>query len=299
MIAYIACLRRRAFCPYSVVGLADEPFWVRGALMANLFEITGRETLSQLDYVGSLNIQLWATLRGMRAALPLVGNRHRWRAAVHQMLEIGVQALPMVALLAMCSGFILAMQGASELRRFGALHFVIDLVAVGFTRELGPLLTAIAVSGRSGSAFAAEIGTMKVTEEIDALKVMAFEPVEFVLAPKYLAALMAVPCLSVVSAFFGILAGGLFMFFSTHLGLLIYFRYVLASIVLRDVLAGMIKSVAFATIIAHVGCLEGFRARGGPEAVGRSTTMAVVRSTFLVILADAIFTTIFYFVRKT
>ena len=167
--------------------------------MANLLEIAGRETLSQLDYVGSLNIQLWATLRGMRAALPLVGNRHRWRAAVHQMLEIGVDALPMVALMAMCSGFILAMQGASELRRFGALHFVIDLVAVGFTRELGPLLTAIAVSGRSGSAFAAEIGTMKVTEEIDALKVMAFEPVEFVLAPKYLAALVAVPCLSIVS----------------------------------------------------------------------------------------------------
>ena len=129
--------------------------------MANLFEIAGRETLSQLDYVGSLNIQLWATLRGMRAALPLVGNRLRWRAAVHQMLDIGVDALPMVALLATCSGFILAMQGASELRRFGALHYVIDLVALGFTRELGPLLTAVAVSGRSGSAFAAEIGTMK------------------------------------------------------------------------------------------------------------------------------------------
>jgi len=281
-----------------MTAFADEPLWVRGDLMANLLEITGRETLSQLDYVGSLNIQLWATLRGMRAALPIVGNRHRWRAAVHQMLEVGVDALPMVALMAMCSGFILAMQGASELRRFGALHFVIDLVAVGFTRELGPLLTAIAVSGRSGSAFAAEIGTMKVTEEIDALKVMAFEPVEFVLAPKYLAALVAVPCLSVVSAFFGILAGGLFMFFSTHLGLLIYFRYVLASIVLRDVLAGMIKSLAFATIIAHVGCLEGLRVRGGPDAVGRSTTSAVVRSTFLVIVADAIFTAIFYFVGK-
>ena len=272
---------------------------LRGGLMTNFLEIAGRETLSQLEYVGSLNIQLWATLRGMRAALPLVGNRHRWSAAVHQMLEIGVDALPMVALMAMCSGFILAMQGASELRRFGALHFVIDLVAVGFTRELGPLLTAIAVSGRSGSAFAAEIGTMKVTEEIDALKVMAFEPVEFVLAPKYLAALVAVPCLSVVSALFGILAGGLFMFFSTHLGLLLYFRNVLTSIELRDVVAGMIKSLAFATIIAHVGCLEGLRVRGGPDAVGRSTTSAVVRSTFLVIIADAIFTTIFYFVGKT
>jgi phospholipid/cholesterol/gamma-HCH transport system permease protein len=267
--------------------------------MPNVLEIAGRETLSRLDYVGSLNIQLWDTLRAMRTALPLVGNRHRWREAVHQMLEIGVNALPMVALLAMCSGFILAMQGASELRRFGALHFVIDLVAVGFTRELGPLLTAIAVSGRSGSAFAAEIGTMKVTEEIDALKVMTFEPVEFVVAPKYLAALVAVPCLSIIANVFGILAGGLFMFFSTRLGLLIYFRDVLTSIELRDVLAGLLKSVAFATIIAHVGCIEGFRVRGGPDAVGRSTTTAVVRSTFLVIVADAVFTAIFYFVVKT
>ena len=266
--------------------------------MANILEIAGRTTLSQLDYVGSLNMQWWATLRAMWKALPLVGNRHRWQAAVQQMLHIGVEALPMVALLSICSGFILAMQGASELRRFGALHFVIDLVAVGFTRELGPLLTAIAVSGRSGSAFAAEIGTMKVTEEIDALKVMAFEPVEFVLAPKYLAALVAVPCLSVVAGFFGILAGGIFMFFSTHLGLLLYFHYVLTSIVLRDVLAGMLKSLAFATIITHVGCMEGLRVHGGPEAVGRSTTMAVVRATFLVIVADAIFTAIFYFVGK-
>jgi len=272
---------------------------VKGSPITNVFKIAGRETINQLDYVGSLNIQLWATLRGMRAALPLVGNRHRWKAAVHQMLEIGVDALPMVALLAMCSGFILALQGASELRRFGALHYVIDLVAVAFTRELGPLLTAIAVSGRSGSAFAAEIGTMKVTEEIDALKVMAFEPVEFVLAPKFLAALVAVPCLSIVSNVFGILAGGLFMFFSTHLGLQVYFRAVLTSIHLQDLIAGLIKAVAFATIVAHVGCLEGLRVRGGPEAVGRSTTMAVVRSTFLVIVADAIFTTIFYFVGKT
>ena len=266
--------------------------------MATLLEDVGQKTLNQLDYVGSLNIQLWATLRAMGASLPIVGNRYRWQATVRQMLQIGVDALPMVGLMAICSGFILAMQGASELRRFGALHYVIDLVAVGFTRELGPLLTAVAVSGRSGSAFAAEIGTMKVTEELDALRVMAFEPVEFLLAPKYLAALIAVPCLSIASNVCGILAGGLFMFFSTRLSLILYLRYVLTSIELRDVIAGLIKSVAFATIIAHVGCLEGFRVRGGPDAVGSSTTSAVVKSTFLVIVADAVFTAIFYFTGK-
>jgi len=267
--------------------------------MATVLEDVGRKTITQLDYVGSLNIQLWATLRAMRSALPLIGNRYRWKASVQQMLQIGVDAMPMVSLMAICTGFILAMQGASELRRFGAIHYVIDLVAVGFTRELGPLLTAIAVSGRSGSSFAAEIGTMKVTEELDSLRVMALEPIEFVLAPKYLAALITVPCLTVVCNVFGIVAGGLFMFFSTRLAPLLYFRYVLNSIVLRDVITGFIKSVAFATIIAHVGCLEGFRVRGGPDSVGRSTTSAVVKSTFLVIVADAVFTAIFYFTGKS
>ncbi|HUN82736.1 MAG TPA: ABC transporter permease [Terracidiphilus sp.] len=267
--------------------------------MATALEGVGKRTISELDYVGSLNIQLWATLRAMKTVLPFVGNRHRWQAAVRQMLQIGVDALPMVALMAICTGFILAMQGASELRRFGAMHYVIDLVAVGFTRELGPLLTAIAVSGRSGSAFAAEIGTMKVTEELDSLRVMAFEPVEFLLAPKYLAALISVPCLSIISNVCGILAGYLFMFFSTRLAPLLYLRYVLDAIVLRDVITGLVKSVAFATIIAHVGCLEGFRVRGGPDSVGRSTTSAVVKSTFLVIVADAVFTAIFYFTVKS
>ena len=267
--------------------------------MANILEDVGKRTLNELDYVGSLNIQLWSTLRAMKRALPFVGNRYRWQASVRQMLEIGYQALPMVSLMAICTGFILAMQGASELRRFGALHYVIDLVAVGFTRELGPLLTAIAVSGRSGSAFAAEIGTMKVTEELDSLRVMALEPIEFVLAPKYLAALLSIPCLTIISTFFGIVAGGLFMFFSTRLAPLLYFRYVLESIALRDVVTGLIKSVAFATVIAHVGCLEGFRVRGGPDSVGRSTTSAVVKSTFLVIVVDAIFTAIFYFTVRT
>jgi phospholipid/cholesterol/gamma-HCH transport system permease protein len=263
--------------------------------MATLLQRVGRTTLDQLDYVGSLNIQLWGTLRSMTKALPFIGNRYRWKTSVRQMAQIGVDALPMVALMAVSTGFILAMQGAAELRRFGALHYVINLVVVGFTRELGPLLTAIAVSGRSGSAFAAEIGTMEVTEEIAALKVMAFDPVEFVLAPKYLAALIAVPCLTVICNVFGIVAGGIFMFFSTHLGFLLYMRYVITSIELRDVISGLIKSVAFATIIAQVGCLEGFRVRGGPDAVGRSTTAAVVKATFLVIIADAVFTAIFYF----
>jgi phospholipid/cholesterol/gamma-HCH transport system permease protein len=260
-----------------------------------LIENAGRATLNLLDYAGGLTVQLWAGLRALPITLPISGSRNRWKSSVGQMLQVGVDALPMVGLMSICAGFILAMQGASELKRFGAIRYVIDLVSVGFTRELGPLLTAIAISGRSGSAFSAEIGTMKVTEEIDALRVMAFDPIEFVLAPKFLAALIMIPCLSIFANVCGILAGWIFMFFSTHLGFGLYVRYALDSISIHDVIGGLIKSLAFATIIVHVGCLEGFRVRGGPEAVGRSTTAAVVKATFLVIVADVIFTTIFYF----
>ena len=263
----------------------------------NVLEQVGGAVVQNFAYVGGLSEQFWSGVRALPRVLPMIGKRGRWQAAIRQMAAIGVAALPMIAIMAASTGMILALQGAAELRRFGALRYVIDLVAVGFTRELGPLLTAIVVSGRSGSAFSAEIGTMVVTSEIDALRTMALDPIEFVLAPKYLAAIVMVPCLTIMCNVFGILAGAGFMYLSTKMALGIYVKYVLDSILLRDVLGGLIKSLAFATIIVHVGCMEGFRVRGGPEAVGRSTTSAVVRSTFLVILADLFFTAFFYLAR--
>lgn len=260
----------------------------------SILDRVGNFTLRHLEYVGGLVIQSGKAVRVLGTTFPLLGNPNRWRSAMRQMLEIGADAIPMVTIMAVCSGFILAMQGASELRRFGAVQFVIDLVTIGFTRELGPLLTAVAVSGRSGSAFSAEIGTMVVTEEIDALRIMAIDPVEFVLAPKFLAALIMLPCLTILSNACGILAGGAFMRISTGMALGVYLQGVVHSMVLRDAMTGLVKSLAFATIIVHVGCLEGFRVRGGPDAVGRSATSAVVKSTFLVILADAAFAAIFY-----
>ncbi len=257
-------------------------------------ERLGSATLRHIEYVGALVIQLGNALGSLGRTLPLVGNRNRWRSAIGQMLAVGVDAFPMVGVMAVCAGFILAMQGASELRHFGAMEFVVDLVTIGFTRELGPLLTAIAVSGRSGSAFSAEIGSMVITEEMDALRTMGIDPLEFVLAPKYLAALIVLPCLTILSNACGILAGGAFMRLSTDMAFGVYLRDVAHSMALRDVITGLVKSVAFATIIVHVGCLEGFRVHGGPDAVGRSATSAVVKSTFLVILADVGFTAIFY-----
>jgi phospholipid/cholesterol/gamma-HCH transport system permease protein len=261
-----------------------------------VLEHVGKSTLTYLEYVGGLGIQLTSAFASLVKTLPLVGNRLRWRSALQQMLAVGVDAFPMVAIMAMCTGFILAMQGGSELHRFGAINLVVDLVSISFTRELGPLLAALAVSGRSGSAFSAEIGSMVVSEEIDALKTMAIDPVEFLLAPKYLAMLIALPCLSILSNTCGILAGGVFMRVTTHMMFGIYFQRVFQAIVLRDVFSGLIKSLAFATIIVQVGCMEGFRVRGGADAVGRSATAAVVKSTFLVILADLGFTAIFYLV---
>jgi len=260
----------------------------------NAFEDIGGVVVQQFAYLGGLTDQFWSGLRAMPRVLPVIGRRGRWQTSIRQMAAIGVAALPMLGIMAICAGMILALQGGAELRRFGALRYVIDLVAVGFTRELGPLLTAIVVSGRSGSAFSAEIGTMMVTNEIDALRVMALDPIEFVLAPKYLAAIIMVPCLTVMCNVFGITAGAGFMYLSTKMTFGIYLRYVFDSIVLRDVLSGLVKSLAFATIIVHVGCMEGFKVQGGPEAVGRATTSAVVKSTFLVILADLFFTAIFY-----
>jgi len=260
----------------------------------NAFEDIGGVVVQQFAYVGGLTDQFWSGLRALPRVLPFIGRRGRWQTSVRQMAAIGVAALPMLGIMAICAGMILALQGGAELRRFGALRYVIDLVAVGFTRELGPLLTAIVVSGRSGSAFSAEIGTMMVTNEIDALRVMALDPIEFVLAPKYLAAIIMVPCLTVMCNVFGITAGAGFMYLSTKMTFGTYLRYVFDSIVLRDVLSGLVKSLAFATIIVQVGCMEGFKVQGGPEAVGRATTSAVVKSTFLVILADLFFTAIFY-----
>lgn len=259
-----------------------------------VLEDIGRSVIRQLSYVGGLTIQFWSSLRAAPRVLPVVGTRARWITAIRQMSAIGVDALPMIATVSISTGFIFAMQSGAELKRFGALQLVIDIVAIGFTRELGPLLTAIVVSSRSGSAFSAEIGTMVVTNEISVLRTMGIDPIEFVLAPKYVAGMITVPCLTIMSNLFGILAGGAFMYFSTKMTLLMYFRDVANAIVLRDVFTGLVKSLGFATIVVHVGCMEGFRVRGGPDAVGRSTTSAVVKSTLLVIVADLVFTAIFY-----
>jgi len=254
----------------------------------------GAGVIGRLAYVGGLTNQFFQGISALPRVLPFVGKHGRWQAAIRQMYAIGVAALPMIAVVAACAGFILAIQSAYALSRFGAVQLVIYIVVVAFTKELGPVLTATVASGRSGSAFSAEIGTMVVTEEIDALRTMAIDPIELVLAPKYFAAMIVIPCLTVISSFVGIAAGAVFMFLKARMSFSMYFQYAMQAMSLHDVFAGLIKSLVFGTIIVHVGCIEGFRVAGGPEAVGNSATSAVVKSTILVIFADFVITTVFY-----
>lgn len=253
----------------------------------------GASVFDGIAYLGSL-----ATLAARAAyftfVAPFKGKPARVQRAISQAMEVGVRALPILSLITFFIGLILALQAAYELRRFGAMAFVASAVALSMTRELGPLITAIIVIGRSGSAFAAEIGTMKVTEEIDALETMAIDPVGFLVAPKFVAMIIMVPCLTIWANFMGILGGALFGVLKADFTFQRYVSASLDALFLRDVVTGLIKSFMFGITITAVGCLEGFNTGGGAEQVGRSTTKAVVASIFLVILVDLIFTMLFF-----
>jgi phospholipid/cholesterol/gamma-HCH transport system permease protein len=259
-----------------------------------LTETIGAATIDGLAYVGGLARLAGGSARAIFIE-PFRGRKLNLDRAVHQAMAVGVEALPIVSLISFFIGTILALQGAYELRKFGALHLVASAVAISMTRELGPLMTAVVVIGRSGSSFAAEIGTMKVNEEIDALETMALEPVHFLVAPKFLAMILMMPCLTTWADFMGVLGGGLFGISAANFTWGGYLQATLDALVMRDIVTGLIKSVMFGLVITSVGCQEGFSTGLGSEQVGRSTTSAVVKSIFLVVVVDLVFTAIFYF----
>lgn len=261
----------------------------------SLLASVGRATIRQVEYIGGLTIQFWHGLRLSFRVNPFAGRRLRWKRTVAQMSEIGVRSLPVLCVVSGATGMIMALESGAELRKFGAMDAIVNLVGTSMTRELGPLIAAIVVIGRSGSAISAEVATMVVTEEVDALRAMALDPIDFVLVPKYLAMMVMMPCVTVMGVFSGILAGGVFAYFAIDITLFMYLQRTAEILLMRDVLSGLVKAVVFGSIIVHVGCLEGFRVTGGPEGVGRSTTNAVVKSIFLVILADLVCTAFFYF----
>ena len=253
----------------------------------------GALALDSLAYVGSLVELTWRSAY-VTFVGPFRGQRFRPQRAVHQAMAVGVEAIPILSLISFLFGLIMALQTGHELKKFGMMQIVADAVAVSVLRELGPLITAIVVIGRSGSAFAAEIGTKKVTEEVDALRTMAFDPVAFLVAPKFLAMLLMVPALTVWADLMGVVGGSVFGVSAAGFTFQSYFRRSLDAIVLSDIYTGLAKSVLFGMVVTAVGCREGFGTGAGAEEVGRSTTSAVVTSIFLVVVVDLIFTTVFY-----
>jgi phospholipid/cholesterol/gamma-HCH transport system permease protein len=226
---------------------------------------------------------------------PLKGKPIRFRASISEMVKAGYNAVPIVAVISLFVGIILALQAAYQLRRFGALIYVANLVGVSMTRELGPILTAIMVAGRSGSAFAAEIGSMKVEEEVDALVTMGINPVRFLVVPKLLAMMIMVPALTVFSDCLGIVGGFLLSVTALEIRPHNYLQQTLNSLLIKDIVTGLVKAWVFGIAITIIGAYEGFKVKESAEDVGRRTTAAVVASIFMVIILDLFFTALFYY----
>jgi phospholipid/cholesterol/gamma-HCH transport system permease protein len=217
----------------------------------------------------------------------------RWRDVLDFAEITGVDALPIIALLGFLIGVILAFESAVPLRTYGADLFVANLLGLSLLRELGPLLTAVILAGRSGSAFAAELGTMKVEEEIDALVTMGLDPMLFLVVPRTIAAVAMMPLLTIFLEICG-LGGGALVMRGFGIPPASYIHQLMTALQLHDLVGGLVKSVVFGMLVAGIGCYRGLGTGSGPSAVGASTTSAVVSGIVLIILADGIFSVVYY-----
>jgi phospholipid/cholesterol/gamma-HCH transport system permease protein len=217
----------------------------------------------------------------------------RWRDVWHICERAGVDALPIVALISFLLGMILAFQSAVPMKRFGAEIFVADLIGLSMLRELGPLMTAILLAGRSGAAFAAEIGTMRVNQEVDALTTMGLDPVRFLVTPRIIAVVLMTPLLTIFANIVGLLGGALTMQ-TFSIPFTTFFREVDTAVTLTDFMAGFVKSFVFAILVAGIGCLRGLQTAAGASAVGDSATRAVVSGIILLVVVDGLFAYAYY-----
>ncbi|KPK39485.1 MAG: hypothetical protein AMJ78_08405 [Omnitrophica WOR_2 bacterium SM23_29] len=217
------------------------------------------------------------------------------RPILDQMVKVGINSLPIVFLTSMFTGMVLALQSAYQMQKISAQLYIASLVALSMTRELGPVLTALVVAGRTGASITAELGSMKVTEQIDALETLASNPIKYLVVPRFLALLFMLPLLTVYADMIGIFGGYVVGVWKLNITHNLYMEMTWNPLKLKDVITGLIKSIAFAMIICTVACYEGFRVEGGAEGVGAATTKAVVTSFILIIAADCLFTALFYF----
>lgn len=252
-----------------------------GRLVSAAFE----QGLALLSFVGETTLALLACV-----AQPA---RWRWRPILYNIRSAGFDALPIVGLLSFLLGIVVAYQGADQLRQYGANIFVADLVGLSMLREFAPLITAIIIAGRSGSAYAAQIGTMAVTEEIDAMRTLGIAPLELLVLPKIMALVIALPLLTVFADIMGVFGGMIMAHSQLGVGFGEFLERFVKAVSITSYAVGIGKAPVFAAIIALVGCFQGFRTHGGADSVGRQTTRAVVQSIFLVIVADAMFSIAF------
>ena len=259
----------------------------------NFFGSIGRKAFAFFDHLGKIWKLTSDTIYWIIIA-PFKSKGGKWHNTINQMVRIGVESVPIVSLIAFFVGLIIAMQSAYQLEQFGATIFVANLVAVSIIRELAPLLTAIIVTGRNGSAIAAEIGTMKVYEEIDALKTMGVNPIKFLVVPRTIAMLIMLPCLTILADFIGIFGGYAICISTLDITSVRYIDQTISALAFKDLFSGLIKSFFFALIIAKIGSYQGLNVDGGAEGVGKATTKSVVLSIFLIIAADLFFTALFY-----
>ncbi|MEI8106917.1 MAG: ABC transporter permease [Verrucomicrobiota bacterium] len=226
---------------------------------------------------------------------PFRGQLFNFGEVFHQMVLIGVRALPMAALTSFSIGLTMAMQGAGALRKMGGLSFVPDLVTLSLLRELGPLIVAVIVIGRSASAVTAELGTMKVSEEIEALEVMAINPIRFLVVPRFLAMLVMLPVLTVFGDCIGMIGGWSVCHFALNIGTAAYIFRSVSSAQTWDFFSGLIKSGVFAWLVITISCAKGLAVEGGAEGVGQATTDSVVWCLLVMLIANALLTGIFFF----
>lgn len=258
--------------------------------MERWFRRWGEKVIYFVHYVGEMSILLAQTVL-LIPAPPI----KRWRI-LEQSRQSGVNSFPIISLVALFTGMILALQMAYQMQKLSSEIYIANLVAVALTRELAPVLTALIVAGRIGAAITAEIGTMTVTEQIDALETLATNPVKYLVVPRFLSLALMLPVLTVYADLIGILGGFIICVYKLNISAQMYINMTIDALVVKDVVTGLIKTVFFGMIIALVGCYEGLKTKGGAEGVGRATTLSVVTSFILIIATDCFFTALFYFV---
>jgi len=248
----------------------------------------GRTLLGLLGFFGATILAFWALIRNP--------SRFRFNAVIQRFEVVGVSALAIIGLMSFLIGIVIAQQGAVQLRQFGAEVFTINLIGRITLRELGVLMTAIMVAGRSGSAFAAQLGTMKLTEEIDAMRTIGVSPMEALVVPRTLAAICLMPLLGFYSSLIAIIGGALLCWWQLDIPLVTFIQRLREVVPITDLYVGLIKAPVFGAIIAIAGCFQGMQVEGDAEQVGTRTTAAVVQAIFLVIVLDALFAVFFTYI---